>query len=75
MCHEMILEYVLCDTTLLYKAAQYIHPSKYKPSISYAIKQRQENVTMEPFLLTPVKRMSQSTKQQAQSSYSPKRNQ
>lgn len=51
-------------------------PSKYESSIaSFAIKQRQEHVTMESFLLTPVKRMSQSTKQQGQCSYSPKRNQ
>lgn len=73
---KKILAYVLSDTTLLYKAAQEIHPSKYESSIvSYAIRQRQEHVTMESFLLRPVKRMSQSTKQQGQCSYSPKRNQ
>lgn len=76
ICHKKILKYVLSDTTWLYKAAQDIHPSKYESSIvSYAIKHRQEHVTMESFLLTPVKRVSQSTKQQGQCSYSPKKNQ
>lgn len=76
MCHKKILEYMLSDVTLLYKAVQDIHPSKYESSIvSYAIKERQEHVIMESFLLTPVKRMSQSTKKQGQCSFSPKRNQ